>query len=158
MADPDPVFAKQDRLDYQYYWTCGPAFLHYFFEADKTIEVFTYVDSGIFFFANATALLDELWSGETLLYEHRQAQAPDDTRGLDDRFKVGMVLFKRTPSTRACIKRWRVQRIEWCFDRHEIGRCGGQAYLNEWPALFKNVVVARRRPRVSVAEGFKVRG
>lgn len=141
-ADPELLGVKAGRLFYEYYWTCGPAFLRYLLELDASIEILAYVDADIFFFANATALLDELGDGDILLHEHRSVREPDDQRVVT-RFNVGVMLFRRTADAIACIRRWREQCIEWCFDRYENGRFGDQAYLDDWPALFNGVVVAQ---------------
>lgn len=142
-ADPELLGVKAGRLTYEYYWTCGPAFLRYLLELDSSIGILAYVDADIFFFADTAVLLDELGEGDILLHEHHEVVEPDDKLTTRCRFNVGVVLFRRTPDAIACIQRWREQCIEWCFDRYENGRFGDQAYLDDWPASFKGVVVAQ---------------
>ena len=52
-----------------------------------------------------------------------------------------MVAFRNDADGRACLERWRVQCLEWCFDRVENGRFADQAYLDDWPETQHGVIV-----------------
>jgi len=56
-------------------------------------------------------------------------------------FNVGFLLFRRTGETLACLRHWRDQCLEWCFDRIEPGRFGDQKYLEEWPTRYAGVTI-----------------
>lgn len=141
-ADPALRDTKSNRLTYEYYWTCGPAFLGYLLAREPSIEHLAYVDADIHFFGDTSVLSDELGDGNILLHEHLARREADDPRA-GGRFNVGVMLFRRSPETLDCLHRWREQCLAWCYDRHEEGRFGDQAYLDDWPAQFNGVMVAR---------------
>lgn len=131
-ADPELAAAKLTRLAVEYYWTCGPAFLVYVFERDRDADTLTYLDADVFCFSSPEDLREELDGHSILLTPHGKALLPDDPRQVGI-FNVGLIGFRRTPGTLACLARWRAQCIEWCFDRHDDGKYGDQAYLDDWP-------------------------
>jgi hypothetical protein len=143
-ADPGLASVKAGRLPLEYYWTCGPAFLAYLFRREVAIDTLTYLDADLFFFDDSAPLYTELGAGSVLLIEHRKSFIEGDRRK-DGRFNVGLLIFRRTANGLACLERWREQCLEWCFDRLENGRFGDQSYLEEWPDLFDDVVIARHR-------------
>ena len=141
-AYPALLQAKPTRSQLEYYWTCGPAFLLYVFERWPSVTMLTYVDADIFFFSDPSPIFAELGDGNIWLVEHR---FPSDTVRRNEwscRFNVGVLVFRRSEEGLACLQRWHVQCLEWCFDQHEPGRFGDQMYLNEWPELYGGVVIS----------------
>lgn len=142
-ADPELLAVKASRLPVEYYWTCGPAFLLYAFDQDREAETVTYLDADVFCFSSPAALSEELDGHALLLSPHGgTSKLSDDTRqaGL---FNVGLIGIRRTPDALACVRRWREQCLEWCFDKFENGKFGDQAYLDEWPDRVADTAILR---------------
>ena len=138
-ADPELPAVKSGRLPVEYYWTCGPAFLCHVFERNAQVQMLTYLDADLFFFSDPTPIYDELGAGSILIVESRRAPSYPDLVPHLGRYNVGMIVFRSTASGLSCLRRWRQQCLEWCFDLFEQNRFGDQAYLNEWPERFDGV-------------------
>jgi hypothetical protein len=144
-ADRALLAAKPGRQAVEYYWTCGPAFLLYLFERHARIGLLTYLDADLYFFDDPGPIYRLFQAGSILVVEHRWAPtAPvhDKQKGT---YNVGLLAFRRTEEALACLKRWREQCLEWCFDRIEPTRFGDQKYLDDWPSRYRGVVVLQHK-------------
>src|SRR5207237_1146927 len=54
-------------------------------------------------------------------------------------YNVGWVTFRRDDNALSCLRWWREQCIEWCYDRIEDNRFADQKYLDDWPTLLGSV-------------------
>lgn len=146
-ADPALLTVKPTRQPVEYYWTCGPAFLVSLLAQHHSIEMLTYLDADLFFFRDPLPLYWELDGGSVLIVEHRYSHhVPDDIATRDwGIYNVGFLAFRRSAAGLACLRLWREQCLDWCFHRHEPGRCGDQMYLDGWPERFEGVVTARQK-------------
>lgn len=142
-GDDELTATKQGRTTVEYYWTCTPSLMLYIFRHFPDVQTLTYVDADMAFFGSPSALLAELGEGSVLLLPHdfSPAYAGHETAG---RFNVGILAFQRDANATKCLTWWRERCLEWCFDRHEDGKFGDQAYLNRWPELFPGVIVSNR--------------
>jgi hypothetical protein len=136
---------RETRQLFEYYWTCGPAFLLYLFQRESTIQLLTYLDADLFFFDDPTPIYDELADGSILLIEHRWSPSVPELTMQKGIYNVGLLVFRRTTAGLACLRSWREQCIDWCFDRVESDRFGDQKYLDDWPGQFEGVTVLRHR-------------
>ncbi len=134
---------KQDRTTVEYYWTCTPSLLLYIFRHHPDVQTLAYVDADIAFFGSPSVLLAELGKGSILLLPHDLSPeyVGHETAG---KFNVGILVFKQDTNAIKCLTWWRERCLEWCFDRHEDGKFGDQAYLNRWPELFPGVTISDR--------------
>jgi hypothetical protein len=146
-ADPGLAAIKGTRQPYEYYWTCGPAFLLYLFQHQARIDLLTYLDADLFFYNDPTPIYDELGNSSILLVEHRRSPVVPDINHNQGKgiYNVGLNSFRRTSVSLACLHTWRAQCIEWCFDRVEPTRFGDQKYLDDWPERYDGVTVLRHR-------------
>ncbi len=132
---PELLDVKPDRNKIEYYYTCGPAFIFYLTTIYTEMDIITYLDSDMFFFSNPAPLFD-LFEGYSIgvvghhLPEFRKANI---WQGL---YNVGWLNFRCDKDGLACLKWWRDQCIEWCYERHEDGKYADQLYLDKWPKLF----------------------
>jgi hypothetical protein len=139
-ADPALLTARPDRQLFEYYWTCGPAYLLYLLERQPEIELLIYLDADLYFFGNPAPLYDQLGNGSILVIERRPLPSASLELQQKGTFNVGMLVFRRDSDGLAALHRWRSQCLDWCFDRVEPTRFGDQKYLDEWPALYAGVV------------------
>ena len=124
--------AKSNRNPIEYLWTLSPIWPLYLFERDASIELLTYLDADLFLYASPQPLFDEMGDGSIAMFSHR---LPDRTRHMEEFgvYNVGWLSFRRDKDGLACLKRWREQCLEWCYDRCEDGKHGDQCYLDSWP-------------------------
>lgn len=148
-ADPGLAAARGDRTWVEYVFTLSPCWPRVLLSRQPEIEVLTYVDADMAFFASPAPLFAELGANDVLIVEHRFPEflRPLESRG---RFNVGVLCFRNSSGGRACLDDWRRQCLEWCHDRVEPDRYADQKYLDAWPAKVARLVVCRH-PGVNLA-------
>lgn len=140
---PELKRVKKDRSTAEYCWTCTPSVISYIIEKYKVPEC-TYVDSDLYFYSDPSVLISELdLSGKNVLItEHRYSfVAGLYAKKKSGKFCVQFMTFRNEESSLKVLERWRLQCIEWCFEKYEDGKFGDQKYLDEWPELYPNVHV-----------------
>ena len=143
-GDAPLLAAKRNRSRVEYYFTCTPSLLLYVLKHWPAVDLLTYLDADLFFFASPEPLFDELGTGSVAIIGHRY---PPELRHKEifGTYNVGWLAFRRDESALACLERWRGQCLEWCYDRAEGGRFADQKYLDDWPERVRNVVVLEHR-------------
>jgi hypothetical protein len=133
--------AKTNRTTVEYYFTCTPSLPLYIFNHFMEINSLTYLDSDFFFFSDPEPVMEVIGEHSIAITSHR---FPSALRKLEKQygvFNVGWLTFKRNEQAMSCLKRWREQCLEWCFDRLEEGRFADQMYLDEWPKFYPDTIV-----------------
>jgi hypothetical protein len=136
--------AKQNRSRIEYYFTCTPSLPLYVFNNWPEVDLITYLDADLFFFASPVPLFEELGTGSIAIIGHRFPPhlLQNERYGI---YNVGWLSFRRDENGLACLHWWREQCLEWCYDREEDGRFADQKYLDDWPRRFQNVVVLEHK-------------
>lgn len=140
---PDLIEARPGRSRVEYYFTLTPFLPLFVLEHDSTVGISAYVDADLYFYSDPTPVIRMLEGGSVLIVPHG---FPAHLSHLErfGKFNVGLVGFRRTAAALACLRTWRQQCLEWCFDRVESGRFADQAYLNEWPDGVPGTIVVDR--------------
>ncbi len=143
-SDKELLLAKNNRSRVEYYFTLTPSLCLYILENYTDVGVITYLDADLFFFSVPSPIYYELGEGSILIVGHRH---PGYLKELETRgvYNVGLLSFRRDHTGLECLKRWRNQCLEWCYDRVEDGRFGDQRYLDDWPVRFTGVVVLQHK-------------
>lgn len=143
-ADPQLANAKQNRGLLDYYFTCTPSLPLFVLSRHLDVPMITYLDADLFFFSNPAPLYAEIADSTIAIIAHR---FPERLRHLEiyGAYNVGWLTFTRNDESFNALLRWREQCIEWCSERHENHRYADQKYLDDWPALYKNLVVLRHK-------------
>jgi len=143
-GDEKLLKAKQNRTPIEYYFTCTPSLLLFILNNYSEVDLITYLDADLFFFADPAPIYDEIANHSIAIIEHR---FPPNLRDLEKYgiYNVGWLSFRRDEQAFACLNWWRERCIEWCYDRCEDGRFADQKYLDNWPNLFQCVVVLRHK-------------
>lgn len=147
---PELVRTKYDRSLVEYYFTCTSSFILYLLEHNEDIDFLTYVDSDFLFFGDPTKVLADTSRYSISIVSHR---FPDKLKFLEQiygTYNVGWISIRRDSEGLSCLRRWRQQCIEWCYDRVEEGRFADQMYLNEWPERYSSVCIINN-PGVNLA-------
>ena len=136
--------AKQNRSRIEYYFTCTPSLPLYILNNWPEVDLITYLDADLFFFASPTPLFEELRDSSIAITGHRFPPHLRD-RERYGIYNVGWLSFRRDENALACLHWWRERCIEWCYDREEDGRFADQKYLDDWPSRFQNLVVLEHK-------------
>lgn len=138
--DPELAAVKASRSQTEYYFSLSPCWPRYLLAHHPDLELLTYLDSDLYFYASPTAVLDELPGKSVGIVEHRFA-ADSGRAERYGRFNVGWITFRNDHNGRACLEQWRADCLEWCYDRPEPGRFADQKYLDTWPSTVQGVHV-----------------
>lgn len=141
--DKELLKAKSNRSLVEYYWTCTPSLPLYIFNKSAYIERVIYLDADLFFYSSLQPALKELGNQSIYTVEHRYPPGQESRIETSGRFNVGFQIYNRDNKTFECLKRWRKQCLEWCYWRVENGKLGDQLYLDEWPRLYKDLVISK---------------
>jgi hypothetical protein len=143
-GDEELLSAKRNRSPIEYYFTCTPSLLLSVLKDSPEVDLITYLDADVFFFADPAPVYDEIGASSIAIIGHR---FPACIRDLERTgiYNVGWLSFRRDERALACLRWWRERCIEWCYDRCEDGRYADQKYLDEWPSRFQGVVVLRHK-------------
>lgn len=136
--------AKSNRTQVEYYWTCTPSLPLFVLNNCPEVDLITYLDADLFFFADPAPLYAEIAGHSIAIIGHR---FPSNQRHLERNgiYNVGWLSFKRDAESLACLESWRAQCIEWCYARSESGRFGDQKYLDDWPNRYQDLVVLQHK-------------
>jgi hypothetical protein len=136
--------AKGNRTLVEYYFTCTPSLPLYILSHYADVNLITYLDADLFFFADPTPIYDEIGDGSIGIIPHR---FPSHLRHLEQNgiYNVGWLSFRRDERGVGCLRWWRERCIEWCYDQVGDGRFADQKYLDKWPALFSGVRVVEHK-------------
>lgn len=138
LEDEKLLAVKSSRTPGEYCWTCTPATIAYCIEIYH-LDLCTYIDADLLFFADPTILLEELGDKYSILItEHRYTQAYDQTI-TSGKYCVQFISFKNDLSGLTALNWWKNACLDWCFNRVEDNKFGDQKYLDDWPQRFKGV-------------------
>jgi hypothetical protein len=143
-GDPELAQSKNSRSRVEYYFTCSPALPLYVLRQCPEIDLITYVDADLYFFADPRPVFDEMTGHSIGIIEHRFTPSlrKHVRNGI---YNVGWVSFRRDENGLACLRWWRDRCIEWCYERNEHGKFSDQAYLDDWPRRFRGVRVIQHK-------------
>jgi hypothetical protein len=140
--DTQLLAVKPTRSQIEYYFTLSPAWPLYLLEKYPHIDIITYLDSDLFFYADAAPLYAELATNSILIIPHRFPAKIRD-REVYGLYNVGLLMFRNDERGQSCLRWWRERCLEWCYDRLEDERFADQKYLNRWPDLFEGVTISQ---------------
>ena len=143
-GDNDLLAAKQNRTPIEYYFTCSPSLPLFILNNNPQVDLITYLDADLFFFAELKPIYDELADRSIGIIGHRFPPFLKDHEA-NGIYNVGWVSFRRDAHGLACLHWWRERCLEWCYDRCEDGRFADQKYLDVWPSRFQKVGVLQHK-------------
>lgn len=134
-SDPELAAARQGRSRFEYYFTCTPCLPRHILARQPEVDLITYLDADLMFFSDPEPLFAEMGEAPAAITAHR---FPPELEHLETygRYNVAWVSFRREGLGGDCLKTWRDQCVEWCFDRLEGERFADQKYLDAWPERF----------------------
>lgn len=146
-ANPELLAVKHTRSLVEYYFTCTPFLPEYVLDRHPEVDVITYLDADLFFFADPALIFQEIGDASVAITPHRYFRRLRDWNWPEKYgvYNVGWITFRRDDNGRRCLRWWQARCLEWCHDRVEDGRYGDQKYLDDWPTRFPGVAVVRQK-------------
>ncbi|MBY0431780.1 MAG: hypothetical protein K2Q10_11320 [Rhodospirillales bacterium] len=131
-ADTELRAAKENRSLVEYYFTCTPCWPNYLLKRFPEIDLITYLDADLLFYADPEIVHEEIAGASIAIIPHRFSPERLHLKryGL---FNVGWVSWRNDEEGRRCLSDYRTDCIAWCYDRLEDGRFADQKYLDTWP-------------------------
>lgn len=143
-GDAPLATAKAGRTLVEYFFTCTATLVLYLLDRHPEIDVLSYVDADLYFFAEPSPIFAELDGASVLIIGHR---FPEDMRSHERYgiYNVGLVAFCNDARARVVLTWWRERCLDLCSDSLEGGQFGDQKYLDDWPERFEGVAVLRHK-------------
>lgn len=141
--DKELLVVKGTRSLVEYYWTCSPSWPLYIFNKSPDTKYVVYLDADLYFFSSAFDGVDEIGNKSLLAVEHRFPKGLEGLAKRNGRFNLAFNVFRNDETGIKCLKRWRKQCLDWCYWKPEEGKMGDQGYLDEWPKLYKSLVISK---------------
>jgi hypothetical protein len=143
-GDEELLKAKRNRSRIEYYFTCTPSLLLFILNHWPEVDLITYLDADLFFFADPAPIYAEIADHPIAIIGHR---FPPNLRYLERAgiYNVGWLSFRRDERAFTCLRWWRERCLEWCYDQVKDGRYADQKYLDDWPARFQGVIVLQHK-------------
>ena len=121
-------------------WTSAACLLSYCLKNSMSDELVAYIDADCYFFQDFLEFLDNAEPQQKIfIHEHRFSEDRAEWLAKSGRFNVGVVAGFKSDEFDRCVSRWREQVINDCSVNQELGKCGDQTYLNEWPQIYQNL-------------------
>ena len=141
-ADPEFAACKDNRSLVEWYFTATSVLCRHLLRKFPGMARLTYLDSDLFFYASPAILHAESAGKSVQIIEHRFSP---HLRSLEryGRFNVAWISFFNTDEGRRVVEDYRLDCIDWCYDRLEDDRFADQKYLDRWPARYPNCCVSR---------------
>ncbi|HVU06285.1 MAG TPA: putative nucleotide-diphospho-sugar transferase [Candidatus Paceibacterota bacterium] len=130
--------ATRARTKQEFAWTCKPAIMSYLLER-KVRGSLIFADSDLLFYSSVAPLFDAHPNASIMLTSHKFTPKKAPLADLVGYFNSGFIVFKDDETSKAALRKWKGQCIEWCFNYHDKGRHGDQSYLKTWPQEFSNI-------------------
>ena len=148
--DPELKSCKNTRSRTEYIFTMSPCLPLFLFHKFPQLKMLTYLDSDLCFFDSPECLFKELGERSLYIIEHRFAPGFEKDI-LNGRFNMAFQIYRNNEVGIACLKKWRNECLEWCYDRCEDGKFADQKYLDSWPELWGEEVVVSAHPGANLA-------
>ena len=136
--EPRLALAKANRSRVEYLWTLSPIWPLFLLEKQPQIEMITYLDADLFFYASPEPIFGEIGANSIAMIAHRFAERNRRMEG-NGIYNVGWLTFRRDENALSCLNQWREQCLEWCYDYAQDGKYGDQKYLDRWQSEFAGV-------------------
>ena len=137
--------AKAGRSLVEYFWTCTPSLPLFILNNHPEVQLITYLDADLCFYADPMPIYDEMGDGSILIIDHRYPSELTYLAAAAGVYNVGLLAFRRDERGLACLHWWRDRCMEWCFTHFEDGKFGDQKYLDDWPQRFAGVVILMQK-------------
>lgn len=126
----------------EFCWSLAAILLEYASRSSNKEDIVAYVDSDCYFFGDVADILFQLKSDDGIvIHKHNYFAEIKELEKTNGIFNVGLVAGVNGPEFKTCMARWATQVIDFCGVDAAKGIYGDQTYLNEWPQLYKTLII-----------------
>jgi len=140
---PELKIAKSNRSIIEYYFTCTSAICSFIFDNYSETDFLTYLDADLYFFSSPDPIYKELKGASVGIIEHKFNYLGKLLYEKYGKYNVGWTSFKNDQSGRKCLEDWRINCLNWCYDRLENGQFADQKYLDYWIEKYSGVQIIK---------------
>ncbi|MBI3442705.1 MAG: hypothetical protein HY007_02975 [Candidatus Sungbacteria bacterium] len=138
LRDTELERVRSSRTKQEFAWTCKPSIMSYIL-GEKNVAAMIFVDADMLFYSSPEPLFQKYTDASIMITSHKFSEKKQYIADIVGYYNSGFIIFRNDGTSRACVRRWKNQCIEWCYNFHDKGRHGDQSYLKSWPQDFKNV-------------------
>ena len=140
--DKELFAIKETRSKVEYYFTITPCLVLYVIEKFSYIDMITYTDADIYFFDSPKRIFDAMGDNSVVVIPHHFSKK-NEWGNVYGKYNVVFNTFKRDKDGLFCLKWWRENCIEWCYDEldEENERFADQKYIEKFPIISDKVFV-----------------
>jgi len=135
---------KDNRKLVEYYFTCTPCLPFYILEKYKFINSITYLDADLFFYESPEKVLELIDNYSIAIIPHNFTNKLKD-RSAFGNFNVGWITWRNDINGLQCLRDYRKQCVDWCYDKLEDERFADQKYLDSWPKKYNGVYIINHK-------------
>lgn len=143
---PELLKVKTERTRAEYCWTCSPWIIKYVLDRYGE-NICTYIDADMEFFSSPQPIFDEMKEKgcSTIIVPHRYETEEEEKTAHDLRgsYCVEFNTFSNDENGYTALTWWADRCLEWCYYSRPgtTEWYGDQKYLNEFPLMFKGVMI-----------------
>ncbi len=142
--DEPLLIAKQNRSRVEYYFTCTPSLPLFILNQHPAVDLITYLDADLFFFADPAPLFAEMEGKSIGIISHRFPSRIQDHEKYGI-YNVGWLSFRQDETGLECLHWWRNLCLEWCYDKAEEDRFADQKYLDRFPERYGHDIILQHK-------------
>ncbi len=141
LGDRELFTLQRERKANEFCWTLKSYVMMYLLQACGLPHVL-YCDGDIGFFSNLAPLYEDWGSSAIYLCTQRDVDWVERKYG---KYQAGIIGVNNSETGLDMLYWWKNKCREWCFAYEESGQLGDQKYLDDVPALFKDVTISWNR-------------
>lgn len=141
LADNELLATKKDRSIGEFAFTAKSVFINYIANKITDGEALIFADNDVIFFLPPDELLEKMRAKNYSIgiTAHRFSKGTEYMNEKVGKYNAGLLFFIIDQNSRACIKDWRDDCIDWCYLLYEEERYGDQKYIVKWPKRYEGV-------------------
>lgn len=141
---PGLAACRLDRTLVEYYYTCSAAICYHILHHMPSVDELTYLDADLYFYSDPEPIFHEMEGKSIGIVSHRFSLL-SRRNIIFGKYNVGWITFRNDKDGMLCVKNWKDDCIEWCYQKVEKDRYADQKYLDFWENRYAGVHVIQHK-------------
>lgn len=141
---PGLAACRQNRTLVEYFYTCSAAICYYILYHMPDVDELTYLDADLYFYSDPEPIFKEMEGKSIGIIAHKFSLLSKRNMKYG-KYNVGWITFKNDKDGMLCVKNWKDDCIEWCYQKVEEHRYADQKYLDYWEDKYQGVHVIQHK-------------